>query len=218
METITIEAGTVTQQDFEFKSKSAYVEGWITIDGQPAESAQVSLLSHSPAGARPQQIETTPEGYYRFDDVQAGDSTLSVGVTTEGGQEVVRNLRLEIYEEEAIQQDVDISLSPNRQITGMVWCDQTEGMNHGVAVFDDTVVLPQASEAMALMQYVNFALSIAECAEDGSFVLVGLEPGYYTVVAMEAPMRMQSPTEASFIITEVTLTGEEPASIDFDFR
>lgn len=214
VEMVAIDAGSVIQLDFDFKTTSAYVEGRVTVNGQPAGAAQVLLLSHSTAGARPQQTETTPDGYYRFEDVQAGYSTLRVDVTIEGGEQVVRQLHLAIEEEEAIQQDVDVSLSPNRQITGTVQWDWGEGMNHAVAVFDDTVVLPDVSETMAFMQHMNYALSIAECAEDGRFVIRGLELGHYTVVALEGPSRDQMTS----IISEVTLTGEELATVDFDFR
>lgn len=218
VEFVTVEAGTLTRLDFEFKSKSASVEGRVTIDGRPAGSAQVLLLSHATAGAQQQQTETTPEGYYRFEDVQAGDSALMVGIRTEDGQEVMRNLNLNINEEESIQQDVDFSLSPKRQIVGTVLWDRTEGMNHTVAVFDDTVVLPDVSEAIALMQHTMYALSAGNCAEDGSFVIIGLEPGHYTVLASEGPKMLESPDQMVFIMTEVTLTGQEPATVDFDFR
>ena len=213
-EILNLDAGTVTQLDFEFKTKSAKLEGTVTINGEPV-MADLMLVSHSTAGEGSKEMQTASDGYYVFEDVQAGNCALRISATTEDGQPVERNVQLTIEEEETRQQNVDISLHPNFAITGHI--ARRGGMRYEVAVFDDTITLPDASDSLSLLQYVNHSISTATCGEDGHFTVFGLEPGRYTLLAMQGPEMVRDPNQVQFIVAEVNLTGKEPAIMDFDF-
>jgi hypothetical protein len=216
-EIMTLAAGETVQHDFSFDAGVATLEGRITVAGQPAAGAKLQVLNDSAAGMRPAQVETDGEGFYRFENLLPGSSTLRVMHEREG-LGLQRALQLEVEGGESLQQDVDFNVSPERRIYGTMLWSKSEGMNHAVAVFDAGTSLPEPSDAMGMFMAIRKANSIAGCQEDGTFEIAGLEPGHYTVVAMEGPQQMREPSEVRFAVSAVTLQEDAPATVDFDFR
>lgn len=218
MEIITLAAGETVQRDFSFDAGVAALEGRITVAGQPAAGAQLLVLNDSAAAMGPVQVESDGEGYYRFENLLPGSSTLRATLKRDG-LVLQRALQLELEGGASLQQDVDFNVSPpERRITGTMLWSKSEGMNHVVVVFDASTPLPDPSDAIGMFMAIQKAISIAGCREDGSYELMGLEPGHYTVVAMEGPQQMREPSEVRFAVTEVTLEDGAPATADFDFR
>ncbi len=217
MEVITLGAGETIQHDFSFGSEAASLEGRITVGGQPAAGAQLMVLSDSAAGTRPAQVESDSEGHYAFEQLAPGSFTLRVEFHAEGLM-LLRSLQLDVEDGASLHQDMDFNASPQRRISGTVLWSLSDGMNHGVAVFDANSALPDPSDATALFMATRRALSITDCREDGSYELAGLEPGRYNLVAMEGPKQMRDPSEIRFAVVEVTLGEDAPVTADFDFR
>ena len=215
VKTVTVEPGSAIRVDFEFGAKSAQVSGRVTMAGETPLEAKVGLFNAGGVGYQ-SATHTTPDGWYEFESVPAGEVVVSVEATTPDGRSLVRGITLRIAEEEAVRQDIDFAASERGEMTGSVLGVRENAMPPFIYVFSDGTPLPEGADVTVLIQRTAYAYSAAQCAADGTFTVAGLAPGHYTVLAVEVPIT-GGPSEARYAITETTIGGDKPVTVNFVF-
>ena len=217
-ETAIIEAGRVTQVDFEFQSKSSRIEGRITIAGEGVGGAKVALISPGAAGGHASQTTASPDGFYQIDDLAAGEAILSVEATAPGGEVFLRGIPVEIAEDAVVQQDVAFATGDMGAIGGEIAGTREDAMPPHVFVFEQGAPLPDMGDVLAVVQYTVYAYSVTQCADDGTYYIGGLAQGTYVAIALEMPKEAGDLENVRIAVAENVTVGDETAEIHFDFR
>jgi hypothetical protein len=106
----------------------------------------------------------------------------------------------------------DIDLTGTGVIEG--WIDNVQGRSASIAVLEGDYSLGEAAEAMHFTDSVRPLAGFGLVQEDGSYTVEGLEPGTYTVVAVE-----RAPVDWDILgytgSTVVTVQNDETVAADF---
>jgi hypothetical protein len=185
---VEVEAGFVTTADFEFKSGSAVIEGYVMQNGKIVTDPQAIVLAKymdAPA-QNSQTLYVGREGYYLIRDAPAGRYRMIAQFHEPGTNRIVSALvPVEVGDGEHVRADI----------------------NSGSGVIQGTVALPPNSQTLMVFlrdpsrterftmedypaEMFNQSMGRAECREDsGSFIIRDVPAGVYNLTAVCSHIR-----------------------------
>jgi RNA polymerase sigma factor (sigma-70 family) len=210
-----VTAGTTQSLLINFETPSATIDGVVTLDGATPIGGNI-ILSMVRSGEMERYVaDFAEEGAFHIADVVPGTGCLHLNVYFEGGNPRTKSIDLEIAEGE--QKHLDIDLSGGATISGVVMgLGATE---HGtVAVFRGRHEFTEISLA-TFTKLQSFAAGVGIVDPTGAYVMEGLEPGVYTLVALATKTRGPDAfDDALWATTQVEVSEEGLSGVDFDMR
>lgn len=202
-----IEGGMITQVDIDFDESTSAIEGLVTVDGQPAENAYVSVRVEGSGGGEESWARADSEGRFHIGPTPAGTAILTVSAG-----ERRRVLHVEVPTGTTVQQDV--SFAGAASITGTVVGFLPDAEN-GVAVLTGNVAIPENGAAFDLDDLARLSVNEPDVDENGNFLGENIEPGLYTVVAYSIPETFFGYRYRAAV---VELEDGEETVLDFDLN
>jgi hypothetical protein len=181
---VQLEDGFVTTVDFDFPAADASIEGYLTYNGQPVAQGWVGATFVSPDGGYENANgQADANGYYRVDDVVSGVQ-VSVNASAQMGDRNLNRVARVQLASGAVER-LDFDFSGGSRVTGFV-----EGTPAGWS--GTVMVLTEEADVdgidwndQSAMQELSTCcmVSAGQVQGDGSYVVEGLEPGRYRLVA-----------------------------------
>jgi hypothetical protein len=214
---VVLEDEATTVANFNFREWDASLEGQVLFNGDPFQGAYVNVTGRTPDSARESFSEKVDaNGHYHFEALPSGVLDVSVGGTYKGTTSY-RGPTTAIEIPAGFVTTKDFSLGGSGVVTG--YC-------LGLKKYDgaDTEVMLLTPDISALLDEggwaemgvtLNRGSSPASCrkiAEDGSFLIQGLEPGDYTILVLALPHTL-SITHVSYAYASVTVSDSEESHV-----
>ncbi|MFC1736886.1 hypothetical protein ACFL1X_12275, partial [Candidatus Hydrogenedentota bacterium] len=216
MRPILAESAQTTTVDFDLRRGTSTVEGRITVEGSTPESGDVQLFMTTENGKETYRATIDSEGFFKAENLPAGHSRMKVGVQSQDKVTMTRFVEFDLAERESVRKDVDVF--GRGSLSGVVLGLEPD-YKVRVYALSHTVSLPEQMTIPFMWELGRDTCGIAECVEDGTFEIIGLAPGYYTVLAIKAPqdddMDLTMWRHASHL---VTVEGTGTVSVEFDFQ
>ncbi len=182
---VVLRDGFVTTVDFNFPVADATIEGYLTFNGQPVSQGWINAaFESSDGGYENANGQSDTNGYYRIEGVLSEvQVSLNAGAQV-GDRNLSRVARVQVGS--GAVERVDFDFSGGLRLTGFV-----DGMDAGwrgsvMVLTGDSDIEDIDWQDQTVWQELNACcmVSAGEVKGDGSFVVEGLEPGRYRVVAL----------------------------------
>ena len=187
--------------------------GRIIADGVDFKRSNLSLTYEDEEGNSGESFRTRPteEGDYEFSHIPSGTANLLIEFYA--GSVRQNAVTLEIAEGEENEFDFDID-------TGASIVGSIKGVEEAAEVFSALLRGEMEIKELSLVLYMKMRTKVAaivQTEEDGSFTILGLDPGTYTLVAVafdEKVTGFPDFTKARFTTAVVTLAEEEKKQVE----
>ncbi|MCC6154561.1 MAG: carboxypeptidase regulatory-like domain-containing protein, partial [Candidatus Hydrogenedentes bacterium] len=206
----SVELGKTTTVDFDLIAGTAVLEGTVTLAGQPLSNATVELLIEPNLESREGMRTTTdPEGKFRFENLPLGTAALMVRADPAiGDSKRMKSYRVELENDRTTRLDIELggAMRLNGRVSGI-----PEGWRAEIGLVRGTVEIPpEASIEESILPSMDKIAGGGSAAEDGSFALLGIEPGEYTVIVVASDPKSEGQT-ARIATQPITIKeGDEP--------
>jgi len=176
---VEVEPGRTTQRDFHFQTGQAVIEGYVTVNGEPARGPTATIIV-APVWAdlqhmQPRTTGTDEEGFYHIDDLAADTYGIHVQVGHMSSGGLVR-----VRDREVARIDLNIAMGTAGVRGAVSWPEQCG--KPIVFVRDASDTEPFSTDNLLTIAATQM-LSGSECKADGSYELTGLPAGSYNVTA-----------------------------------
>jgi hypothetical protein len=172
----TVQTGMVTEVNFDFSTGDATVEGVVTMNGTPVTEGHVgAMMSNSESVGS----QLGADGSYRLEGLPAGTINLMLGVRS-GESWISRSIPVETASGQVVRRNIEVM--DGIEITGSV-TGHTEGDSVFVIALRGEVQITEMTQSFWMELRDLFAAQAQ--VTGGSFEMSGLEPGTYTIVALD---------------------------------
>ncbi len=172
----TVQTGMVTEVNFDFTTGDATVEGVVTMNGTPVTEGHVGAMM---SNAESVGSQLGADGSYRLEGLPAGAISLFLGVRS-GDAWVSRSIPVETVSGQVVRRNIEVT--DGVEITGSV-TGHTEGDSVFVIALRGEVQITEMTQNV-LMELRELFAAQAQVT-GGAFELSGLEPGTYTIIAVD---------------------------------
>ena len=209
---VLIKSGETANVDFNMAPGVCKVVGNVTMMGEPVKDGRVELMMDMPDGTEYSRRGIGINGRFVFWDMPVGPSTISIMLTDENGERREKKVDIDIPDNDTVE--VDIDLSGNGVISGSV---------SGLDAFELGIVTAYKGE-ITIREYNNdifFEIQDrsqgwSQITDDGTFIIRGLNPGTYTIVARASTQYSYGTNidEARFDAAIVEIGKDEEINLD----
>ncbi len=215
-----VEAGETTVVNLDFGSATCTIYGQLQVNDFAPEVMRVRYTAITENGAESREEDAAPDGSYRIENVPAGQVRLSAQIWSSDALAMKQFAEFELAEDETVQQNFDFSAKG--KISGRLKSFDSNQFG-AVIVLDGEVAVPDVPgpDFLASMSnmHEDLVVSQAGCDEGGAFVVEGLIPGTYTLLAVMSPKGPgASPEQMRYAVSVVEIKRDESVPLDFDFR
>src|SRR5690606_40130028 len=134
---------------------------------------------------------TDPEGKFRFENLPLGTAALMVRADPAiGDSKRMKSYRVELENDRTTRLDIELggAMRLNGRVSGI-----PEGWRAEIGLVRGTVEIPpEASIEESILPSMDKIAGGGSAAEDGSFALLGIEPGEYTVIVVASDPKSRS--------------------------
>jgi len=177
---VRIVAGTEATLNFDFPKKLGTLEGTVTVNGSPATSAEIKGLIDMPQGHATFNTTAGENGFYRIENILPGKVSIRVTARSNDAE-----LRRGVDGEEVrggettrVDVDFDAKASLSGKVTNLAGAEV--GQAFAYRGHDEVDV----STVEAIIRLESTKVGESDINDKGEFVISGLEPGDYTLVAL----------------------------------
>ncbi|MBX7256162.1 MAG: carboxypeptidase-like regulatory domain-containing protein [Candidatus Hydrogenedentes bacterium] len=207
-------AGKTTNVDFHFPAGFAALEGTISANGEPVTFAEIQGTVTTDEGLSYFGSTAREDGYYRVENIAPGAAL--VAVTARAGQaELRRTFDVDLREGETARKDVAFDTASG--VTGSI-TNLAKGETGQVLALPGHVSV-DTSSFEAIIGLESLKTGESDIDANGQFVIGGLEPGPYTLVALVFSEHANTGDDAlnsvrlSIQTTTVPASGEASATL-----
>jgi len=212
VQTAEVEERATTVLDFDFLPSNAALEGVVTVSGEPAPNAHISVVIETSAGMELVHAQVDGNGWYRIDNLPAGSVNLIAEMPDANR---MRSTHLEILAGQVTRQDVE--LTGGASIEGVV-SGMKAGEQCAVFALRGDIAFPGPDVYAVIVDHASDITGRARIDENGSYQLPGLSPGRYTVVATSGTFQGGAPEDMRFVATPIEITDETTTYLDIELE